>query len=197
MINLKQKLLQKVSAGGINSVDMKVLIGEGKREAKSKELVVNYEPPFTDWLYQNDFIIESQEDNLKDIGKGISPEEINEYATSRADLIIRRDGVKDPLILALLSLDIPQIEEPPTGLVAELKVRNVGNGRNMSATGIAIVMELLTLGTLVNKVIVYGIVVQVKDLGSTKLIRLEIYFEAGQCKFVKILSLINVVMSAL
>ena len=54
----------------------------------------------------------------------------------------------------------------------------------MSATGIAIVMELLTLGTLVNKVIVYGIVVQVKDLGSTKLIRLEIYFEAGQCKFV-------------
>ena len=46
----------------------------------------------------------------------------------------------------------------------------------MSATGIAIVMELLTLGTLVNKVIVYGIVVQVKDLGSTKLIRLEILF---------------------
>ena len=128
VINLKQKLLQKVSAGGINSVDVKVLIGEGKRVAKSKELVVNYEPPFTDWLYQylhkrvgNDFIIESQEDNLKDIGKGISPEEINEYATSRADLIIRRDGVKDPLILALLSLDIPQIEEPPT-------VRNVGNG---------------------------------------------------------------------
>ena len=134
VINLKQKLLQKVSAGGINSVDVKVLIGEGKREAKSKELVVNYEPPFTDWLYQylhkrvgNDFIIESQ-DNLKDIGKGISPEEINEYATSRADLIIRRDGVKDPLILTLLSLDIPQIEEPPTGLVAELKVCNVGNG---------------------------------------------------------------------
>ena len=52
VINLKQKLLQKVSAGGINSVDVKVLIGEGKREAKSKELVVNYEPPFTDWLYQ-------------------------------------------------------------------------------------------------------------------------------------------------
>ena len=85
VINLKQKLLQKVSAGGINSVDVKVLIGEGKREAKSKELVVNYEPPFTDWLYQylhkrvgNDFIIESQEDNLKDIGKGISqwPEQI-------------------------------------------------------------------------------------------------------------------------
>ena len=59
--------------------------------------------------------------------------------------------VKDPLMLALLSLDIPQIEEPPTGLVAELKVR-VGNSiwecfRNMSATGTAIVMELLTLGT--------------------------------------------------
>ena len=49
---------------------------------------------------------------------------------ARADLIIRRDGVKDPLnkILALLSLDIPQIKEPPTALVAELKVRNVGNG---------------------------------------------------------------------
>ena len=53
----------------------------------------------------------------------------------------------------------------------------------MSATDSAMIMELSTMGILVNKVIIYGIVVQINDLSCTKLIRLETNFETGQCKF--------------
>ena len=36
VINLKQKLLQKVSAGGINSVDVKVLMVKEKEKLKAR-----------------------------------------------------------------------------------------------------------------------------------------------------------------
>ena len=54
------------------------------------------------------FIVESQNDNLKDVSMEISPEEVNEYATSCADLVMRKDGgkqVEQPVKLAVVSLD--------------------------------------------------------------------------------------------
>lgn len=140
---------------------------------------------------------------------GIVAEEVNEYATSLADLVIRRDEGNLPVALAVVSLDIPKVEETLTGTVAELKLDNAGNlpfweyFRNMSATGTAISMEHLTRGVIVNKVTIYGIVVRIRELEHTKLLRLDMDFEAGECKFVKCRKefnfdlLLNVVVSAL
>ena len=67
---------------------------EGEKACDDKSLQVKHEPPFSDWLYQ--YIsrvlgnVESQEDNLRDLGYGLASEEINEYAGSRADLVIRK-----------------------------------------------------------------------------------------------------------
>ena len=38
--------------------------------------------------------MESQGDNLRDLGYGLALEEINEYAGSRADLVIRKNKEK-------------------------------------------------------------------------------------------------------
>ena len=64
------------------------------RRAKRKQLQVHYEPPFTDWLYHYvyktigcTYVVETQEENLKDVGMNIAAEEVNEYAKSRADLV--------------------------------------------------------------------------------------------------------------
>ena len=66
----------------------------------------------------------------------ISPEEVNEYVTSFADLVIRKDGVEQPVKLAVVSLERNSkkeclaVEEGPecfTGMVAELKLDKGGN----------------------------------------------------------------------
>ena len=70
------------------------------------------------------FIVETQQDYLKDVGKGLLAEEINEYASSQPDLVIRRESSKEPLMIAMFHLDIPSIEENITAMVAKLKLRD-------------------------------------------------------------------------
>lgn len=52
--------------------------------------------------------MESQEDNFKSIGEGISPEEVNKYTTS---IVIRIDGIKDPVMLQWCHLMYPKLKK--------------------------------------------------------------------------------------
>jgi len=112
--NLKQKVLEKMNTGHVDSNDVEVIFNEGTYKRIERQMKVFHEPPFTQWLYEyidstigDTFIVETQQQNLKDIGIGILGEEINEYAASLPDLVIRRDGSKEPLMVAVVSLDIP------------------------------------------------------------------------------------------
>ena len=158
--------------------------------------MVSHEPPFTRWLYEyvyrtvgSQFIVETQRDNLKDVGEGLLAEKKYEYASSQPDLVIRRESSKEPLMIAMLHLDIPSIEENITAMVAELKLRDDSGVpvwecfRNMSATGAAIAMEYLASGTIINTIVVYGVVVRVKELEHAKLIQLTLDFSTGDSQF--------------
>ena len=53
----------------------------------------------------------------------------------------------------------------------------------MLATGAAIAMEYLASVTIINTIVVYGVVVRVKELEHTKLIRLTLDFSTGDSQF--------------
>ena len=120
-------------------------------------------------------------ENLKDVGMNIAAEEVNEYAKSRADLVIRRDEGYPVKVCGVWKHS--EVDEALTGMVAgSLPIWECF--RNMSGTGTAISMEYLGRGIIINKVVIYGIVVWINDLNHAKLIRLEMNFELGECKFI-------------
>ena len=92
-------------------------------------------------------------------------------------------------MLAVVSVGIPKVEDTLTGMVAEMKLYKLSNVavlecyRNMSATGAAICMEYLTQGLIVNEVAIYGIVVSINELEHTKVTKLHMDYEAGECNF--------------
>ena len=49
--NVKKKLLDKATSGKVHAADKEVIFEEGFKESYKKQLLVKYEPPFTDWLY--------------------------------------------------------------------------------------------------------------------------------------------------
>ena len=72
--SLKQKILQKLSTGNFSSSDVEVLFHEEANKTTQKLLKISHEPPFTRWLYEyvyravsDVFIVESQQENLKDV----------------------------------------------------------------------------------------------------------------------------------
>ena len=76
-------------------------------------------------MQQKYFIVKSQEDNLKDLeyGRGILAEEVNEYAASCTDLVIRRGkGKVANMECCLVSVDVHSVD--CVGMVAELKIND-------------------------------------------------------------------------
>ena len=156
------------------------------------KLRIQSEAPFNKWLYDyifgtldKSYVVEMQECNLKDVGLRFTESEINEYATSRADLVIKKDQVatgdqKCCVIFTIQQTDI-------TAMVAELKVDDSTTFpllecfRNMSAVAASITIDALKQGFIVNEVTVFGVVVQISSLDHSRLIKLYWNFETGQC----------------
>ena len=216
MEDVKEKLIQTVTGSGtIHKRDIEAAFEESKERKRQKEMKVGHEPPFSDWLYNyvfrtvgNRFIVETQKENLHDVGSGIAGEEVTEYAASTPDLVIRKEAAQQPHNIVIVSVDVSKVE-CITGMVAEMKTDNKNNlaiwecFRNMSATGTAMAIEYLSRGILVDKVNVYGIVVRVNEPQHTKLIQLKIDFSTGECMFIKCRKdfdfdlILNVVVSCL
>lgn len=76
-----------------------------------------------------------------------------------------------------------------TGMVAELKIGEADNAavlecfRNMSATGATIALQHLVDGYVVDRVVVYSIVVGITTLKQAQLLKLEMDFKEGNCSF--------------
>ena len=105
-----------------------------------------------------EFIVEPpRKENIKSLGKGILPEEITEYAKSKADIIIRKDQLvtQDVFKCCVVSLtdDVPAVNWTK-GLVGEIKLDDETEYpesecfRNMSALAASMSMEILSQGVL-------------------------------------------------
>lgn len=85
--------------------DIQVMLSTIKCGIANKEREVTDERPYTKWLYNyvddvldtTSYIVESPEENLPKLLETYNSEEINEYSTSRADLVIQK--VQDNPIL--------------------------------------------------------------------------------------------------
>ena len=78
------------------------------------------------WLYDyifktldKSFTVESQEENLKFVGPDLSAELVTDYATSKADLVIMRNGLHSNVGICFVSV-VPEVLEV-SGIVAEVK----------------------------------------------------------------------------
>ena len=105
-------------------------------------LTVDSETPFSRWLYKYIFatmdisyIVETQAENLRELGPGLISADVNEYATSKADLLIRNEKLvlNDKLKCVYISVDDHHcgagydcISTLPcvSGMVAELQIAN-------------------------------------------------------------------------
>ena len=99
------KIFNEITSGASNDgtitftvTDLKCAIYERKKELCMARKNVNSETPFNDWMYDyfvkalpDEYIVTSRKENIKNLGKVILPEEINEYACSKSDLVIRKD----------------------------------------------------------------------------------------------------------
>ena len=214
--DLKSKVLRALNdPSNANVQDIEFLFSEGEMAFEHRSLTIKHEPPFSDWLRDyvsktlgNKFIVESQQHNLRDLGMGIKPEELNEYAASKADLVVRRVKEKvTSLDCCIVSVDVPSLK--CLGMVAELKISDTSNipvwecFRNMSAIAASLALEILTCGTLVDTVSVYGIVAVITDLQHARLIKLKLDFRSGECTFMRCRKefdldlLLNMVVSSL
>ena len=164
--------------------DLKFAIYEKKKELCMVKKNINSEIPFNEWMYNyfvkalpDEYIVISRKENIENIGKVILPEEINEYACSKADLVIRKDKLVSTDIVECCMVSI--IEDVPavdviTGLVGELKIDDDTDYpesecfRNMSAVGASMAMEVLMQGVLVNQATMYGIIIELDKLNETK-----------------------------
>lgn len=139
--------------------------------------------------------MECRKDNIKDIGGGLIAEEVTDYATSRADIIIRQDMLFNlPMQCCMVSLieDVPSVDTVMR-LVGEMKVDDsIDNDlpetecfHNMSAVAASLAMEVLAQDLLVNQVKIYGIVIRITNLDHTRLLRLDCNYVEGNCTFLK------------
>ena len=122
------------------------------------------------------FTVESQAENLKFVGPDLSAELITDYATSKADLVIMRNGLHSNIRICFVSV-VPEV----SSIIAEIKESDETEYpvwecfRNMSAI----------VGYLVNCVVVYGIVVQVKKTDSPTALKYIGSFESNTTTFFK------------
>ena len=152
--------------------------------------------PHAKWLYEyifktldKSFTVESQAENLKFVGPDLSAELITDYATSKADLVIMRNGLHSNIRICFVSV-VPEVLEV-SSIIAEIKESDETEYpvwecfRNMSAIAAKITMNTLKLGYLVNCVVVYGIVVQVKKTDSPTALKYIGNFESNTTTFFK------------
>lgn len=214
--DLKSKVLRAFNDTSTFVQNIESCFNEGEMTVRLSSLTIKHEPPFTDWLCDyvtetlgNLYLVESQRANLCDLGLGIKAEELNEYAASKADLVVRRVKENETYLdCCIVSIDVPPLTDC-IGMVAEMKIDDSSNTpiwecfRNMSAVAAKLALEVLTSGTLVDTVKVYGIVAAVTDLKHTRLIKLDLDFKSGKCTFMKCRKefdldiLLNIVVSSL
>ena len=181
--------------------DLKCAIYEKKKELCMAKKNVKSETPFNDWMYDyfvqalpDEYIVVSRIENIKNLGKVILPEEINEYTCSKSDLVIRKDKLvpSDIIKCCVVSIieDIPVVDVI-SGLVEEIKIDDDADYpesecfRNMSAVGASMAMEVLTQGILINQATMYGIVIELDKLNETRLLKLTCDFPMGTSTFLK------------
>lgn len=158
----------------------------------AQKLTIENEVPFNQWLYNYVFItldkryiVETQEDNLKELGLNLVPEEMNEYAMSKADLVIRRDKLilDDDLKCMMVFVDGIAGVDCVSGMVTELKVDDQTSApvwecyRNMSQVAASLAVQVL-----IKKVTMFGVVASVNNLDHTRLLKMECDFV---CKFTR------------
>jgi len=197
-----------VDSSSVTPEGIKLAFTEGMRVLRERELKVKSENSFGHWLYDyvfktldNSFIVETQEENLREVGKGFIADHINEYAMSKADLVIRKAELlplddNPPKCCVIFVNDIPALEVV-SGMVAELKIDDETSYvwecfRNMSGVAASLAVELLTQGTIVNKVVVFGVVALVNHHKRSQLIKLECNFDTEKCEFTRCRGLFDI-----
>ena len=133
MNDLKSKVLRTLSdSSNTNLHDIERLFIEGEMAVEDRTLMIRCEPPFSDWLHHylsktlgNTFIVESEEQNLRDLGMGMKFEDVNEYAASKADLVVRKvnNMIKNNVECCVVSVESVDC----LGMVAELKIDDDSN----------------------------------------------------------------------
>jgi len=164
----------------------------------NKEREVTDERPYSKWLYNyvdkmldgDSYIVESQEENLSKVLETYESEEVNEYLTSQADLVIQK--VQTNPILQCCTVAIHEEDcrnKCVSELVAELKLSDSTSSpmwecfHNMLAVGANMAMKKLIQGIILSKIMVYGLVVVVNNLKHTRFLKLEMDLDNGSCYF--------------
>ena len=184
----------------VNLQDLNAKFKEVQQLLGNASKDVLHEIQLNRWLYSYvssclnklEYVVESRRNNVRCIGEGFLPEEVNEYAMSRGDLVIYKCTglqVKGCLVqLVGAETDVEHVE-CLSGLVTELKIDDTSNSpvwecfHDMSAVGATLTMRVLKRGKVVDKVCMYGIVAVVKCLEQSKLLCLEMDYHTGQCHF--------------
>ena len=178
-------------------------------------LIVDSETPLGRLLFKYIFatldklyIVETQEENLRELGPHLIPADINEYASSKADLVIRNEKsiLNDGLKCVYISVDDHHcgagcdcISTLPcvSGMVAELKIDNGTSGpvwecfHNMSGVAASLAVRVLSQGVLVDTVTMFGPVVTMEHLECTKLLKMECDLKNGVSRFTRYKGLFN------
>ena len=188
---------------------MQSMLGVAKSCGKQRRRVLNYELPYSEWLYQ------LARDNLVPLGFVVSREfgdkplvNNNEFLGGRNDLLIYHPG-KCEAVIEILHIGVKPSSEVPSDVltldsnaatirkcniyqgVAELKVSSINPAAenecyyNMFAEAIKLTMKILAAGKLVKKAVVYGIVVATHQHQHAQLLKLTIEFEVRKCTFYK------------
>ena len=188
---------------------MQSMLGVAESCGKQRRRVLNYELPYSEWLYQ------LARDNLVPLGFVVSREfgdkplvNSNEFLGGRNDLLIYHPG-KCEAVIEILHIGVKPSSEVPSDVltldsnaatirkcniyqgVAELKVSSINPAAenecyyNMFAEAIKLTMKILAAGKLVKKAVVYGIVVATHQHQHAQLLKLTIEFEVRKCTFYK------------
>ena len=144
--------------------------------------------------------IKTQVENLRELGPGLISADVNEYATSKADLLIKNEKLvlNDKLKCVYISIDNHHcgagydcISTLPcvSGMVAELQIDNRTSrpvwkcSHNMSGVAASLTYWVLTRGVLVDLVTMFGLVTSMEHLECTKLLKVECDLKNGVCGF--------------
>ena len=171
------------------------------------EMKLNYEVPYTQWLYNllmkklyhHDFVIHE-----RNKGCPLPPVPINEYIHCKSDILIYHEtNVECKVALEALHITVETLHldnhDSPSDLsvddinlkagVAELKVDNITSSAenecffNMFGEAAKLVSSVLCKGKIVHNVIIYGIVVATHKHQYAQLLRLKINFFESTCVF--------------
>ena len=178
-------------------IDVETMITEFKHDLFATVRSVKEELPLNRWLYEylhqklnpSVFVTEYREENIRGF-PDLNVAEVNEYATSKADLVVYKRLGEQFSTLKCCFISVSQIPDL-CEMVTELKMSDQTSYpiwecfHNMSAVGANIGLKALSMGKLINQVLVYGIVTTIDDTSSARLIQLWMNFDENKCIFLE------------